>query len=87
MITQPTSIGMVQCPNEPCLFRYLLNGEEAFIIQYVDDSLIAGQTKAVKRLKEELAKQPNIFSPNSIHLRISWVWISPSPRRVRLPWP
>ena len=49
-------IGMVQCPNEPCLFRYLMNGDEAFIIQYVDDSLIAGQPMAVKKLKEELAK-------------------------------
>jgi hypothetical protein len=49
-------IGLIQCPNEPCLFRYLLNDAEAFIIQYVDDSLIAGQPTAVKKLKEELAK-------------------------------
>jgi hypothetical protein len=49
-------IGMIQCPNEPCLFRYLLNDDEAFIIQYVDDSLIAGKPKAVRKLKEELDK-------------------------------
>jgi hypothetical protein len=41
-------IGMVQCPNEPCLFRYLTNDDEAFIIQYVDDSLIAGQPSCEK---------------------------------------
>ncbi len=35
-------IGLTQCPNKPCLFRYLFDGGEAFIIQYVDDSLIAG---------------------------------------------
>jgi hypothetical protein len=49
-------IGLVQCPNEPCLFRYLHNDAEAFIIQYVDDSLIAGQPTAVKMLQQELAK-------------------------------
>ncbi len=26
-------IGLVQCPNEHCLFRYLLNDDEAFIIR------------------------------------------------------
>jgi hypothetical protein len=87
MITQLTSlkkVGMVQCPDELCLFRYLINGDEAFIIQYLDDSLIAGQPKAVKKLKEELA---NISSANSTHLRISWIRISPTPGRGRLPWP
>jgi hypothetical protein len=49
-------IGLVQCPNEPCLFRYLHNDAEAFIIQYVEDSLIAGQQTAVNKLKNELVK-------------------------------
>jgi hypothetical protein len=49
-------IGLVQCPNEPCLFRYLHHGDEAFIIQYVDDSLIAGKPRAVKKLEQELTK-------------------------------
>jgi hypothetical protein len=51
-----THIGLTQCLNEPCLFRYLHEDQEAFLIQYVDDSLIAGQAKTVERLKEELAK-------------------------------
>ena len=49
-------IGLTQCPNEPCLFRYLYEGEEAFLIQYVDDSLIAGKDKAVNKLQAELKR-------------------------------
>ncbi len=49
-------IGMTQCPNEPCLFCYLYQGHEAFLIQYVDDSLISGQPQAVEQLKAELQK-------------------------------
>ncbi len=32
-------IGLTQCPNEPCLFRYLNNDDAAFLILYVDDAL------------------------------------------------
>jgi hypothetical protein len=49
-------IGLTQCPNEPCLFRYLYNGDEAFLIQYVDDSLIAEKEKAVSHLQNELKR-------------------------------
>ncbi len=31
-----TQIVLTQCPNEPCLFRYLHEDHEAFLIQYVD---------------------------------------------------
>ncbi len=34
----------------------MFDGGEAFIIQYVDDSLIAGTEKAVQKLEAELAK-------------------------------
>ncbi len=47
---------MQQCPTEPCLYRYLLNGDECFLIQYVDDSLIAGHPKAIEHLKQEMRK-------------------------------
>ena len=48
-------IGMKQCAYEPCLFRYVLRpGEECFLLQYVDDSLIAGTKKAIESLKEKL---------------------------------
>ncbi len=49
-------IGMKQCPIEPCLFRYLHNDEECFLIQYVDDSLIAGHPTAINHLKQEMRK-------------------------------
>jgi len=44
-------IGLTQCPLEPCLFRYLVRGKECFLIQYVDDSLIAGHPLAVSTLQ------------------------------------
>ena len=48
-------IGMKQCPNEPCLFRFLpAPNEECFLLQYVDDSLIAGTPKAIQILEERL---------------------------------
>jgi hypothetical protein len=47
---------MKQCPTEPCLFRYLHNNEECFLIQYVDDSLIAGQPHAIEHLKQQMRK-------------------------------
>jgi hypothetical protein len=49
-------IGMKQCPTEPCLFRYLLNRDECFLIQYVDNSLIAGHPTAIEHLKQEMRK-------------------------------
>jgi hypothetical protein len=46
---------MKQCEYEPRLFRYVLRpGEECFLLQYVDDSLIAGTKKAIESLKEKL---------------------------------
>jgi hypothetical protein len=45
-----------QCPNEPCLFRYLYEGEECFLFQYVDYSLISETTKVLNHLKQELQK-------------------------------
>jgi hypothetical protein len=48
---------MTQCPTEPCLFRYLHESDECFLIQYVDYSLIAGHpNKATNHLKQEMAK-------------------------------
>jgi hypothetical protein len=32
-----TQIGMQQCSHEPCLFRYVHNEDECFLLQYVDD--------------------------------------------------
>jgi hypothetical protein len=57
MITLAT-IGLTQCPNEPCLFlfRYLYDGEECYLLQYVDDSLISGTPKALKHLQQQLQK-------------------------------
>ena len=49
-------IGLTQCPLEPCLFRYLVEDTECFLIQYVDDSLIAGHPNAIQRLKQEMQK-------------------------------
>ncbi len=49
-------IGLTQCPTEPCLFRYLTQEGEFFLIQYVDDSLIAGQPKAIEKLESEMKK-------------------------------
>jgi hypothetical protein len=49
-------IGLTQCPNEPCLFRYLHAGEECCLLQYVDDSLISGTPTALKHLQEQLKK-------------------------------
>ena len=50
------NIGLTQCPNEPCLFRYLYDGEECYLLQYVDDSLISGTPKALKHLQQQLQK-------------------------------
>ncbi len=49
-------IGLTQCPNEPCLFRYLYKEEECYLLQYVDDSLVSGTPKALKDLQEQLQK-------------------------------
>ena len=52
-----SKLGLTQCPNEPCLFRYVYEGEECYLLQYVDDSLLSGTTKALTQLKKELQKQ------------------------------
>ncbi len=60
--TQPLftliKLGLKQCPNEPCLFQYIYEyeGEECYLLQYVDDSLISGTTKALNHLKQQLQK-------------------------------
>jgi hypothetical protein len=51
-----SKIGLTQCPNEPCLFRYIYEGEECYLLQYVDDSLLAGNPKALKHLQIQLSK-------------------------------
>ncbi len=47
-------IGFTQCPNEPCLFRYLKNDDAAFLILYADDVLISGPEKIVQEILREL---------------------------------
>jgi hypothetical protein len=47
-------IGLSQCELEPCLFRYLVDDAECFLLQYVDDSLIAGHPKAMEKLQHEM---------------------------------
>jgi hypothetical protein len=51
-----TQIGFTQCPNEPCLFRYLKNDDAAFLILYVDDALISGPETIVKDIQQQLTK-------------------------------
>ena len=51
-----TQIGLKQCPNEPCLFRYTNEGEECYLLQYVDDSLLSGTPKALTHLQTQLSK-------------------------------
>jgi hypothetical protein len=51
-------IGMTQCPYEPCLFRYVLcPGEQCFLLQYVDDSLISGTQRAIDSLEAKLKQR------------------------------
>jgi hypothetical protein len=47
-------IGFTQCPNEPCLFRYLKNDHAAFLILYVDDTLISGPEQLVQEIQTKL---------------------------------
>ncbi len=47
-------IGLTQCPNEPCLFRYLKNDDAAFLILYVDDALISGPEHLVQEIQKHL---------------------------------
>jgi hypothetical protein len=51
-----TTIGMTQSLIEPCLFRMLFQGKEAFLILYVDDALIVGQPTIVTHIKQQLQK-------------------------------
>jgi hypothetical protein len=45
-----THIGLLPCPNDPCLYRYLHKESVCFVLQYVDDALIAGEQIAVDHL-------------------------------------
>jgi hypothetical protein len=47
---------MLQCPNEPFLFRLLHNDSECFLLLYVDDALITGKPTAVKYLQKKLSQ-------------------------------
>ncbi len=49
-------IGLTQCPSDPCLFRYLYEGSECFLLQYMDDSLISGDDIDLKQQQKELTK-------------------------------
>jgi hypothetical protein len=56
-VTVLTHIGFTKCPNDPCLFRYLhTDGSACFLLQYVDDALIAGDQPAVDSVQNELKK-------------------------------
>jgi hypothetical protein len=48
------SIGLITCPSEPCLFRYLGEEGACFVLVYVDDSLLGGDKRAVEKIKAEL---------------------------------
>ncbi len=49
--------GMKQCTIEPCLFRFNRSkDEECFLLQYYDDSLIAGTKEAIRQLQHKLNK-------------------------------
>jgi hypothetical protein len=41
-------------PNEPCLFRFLHGTSVCFLLQNVDDGLIAGDKLAIKKLQQEM---------------------------------
>ena len=47
-------IGLKQCPNEPCLHRYLDKTGECFVLTYVDDALITGTRATVERIQAKL---------------------------------
>jgi hypothetical protein len=49
-----STIGFTQCPNEPCLFRYLKHDDAAFLILYVDDALISGPLHLVEEIQKQL---------------------------------
>jgi hypothetical protein len=61
-------IGFTKCPNDPCLFRYLhIDRSVCFLLQYVDDALIAGDKPALETVQTELKKYFNAnFSPPTI---------------------
>ena len=54
------TIGLIQCPNEPCLFRYISSSglkHVCFLILYVDDGLIIGESEAINYVCTELSKR------------------------------
>jgi hypothetical protein len=42
--------------HEPCLFRYIYEREEFYLLQYVDDLLLSGTVEALNHLKQQLQK-------------------------------
>jgi hypothetical protein len=52
-----SQIGLKQCPNEPCLFRFLYEGEECYLLQYVDDSFFdLGHSQSTPAPTKTIAK-------------------------------
>jgi hypothetical protein len=49
-------IGLHTCPNDPCLFRYLYEDSVCFLLQYVDDTLISGEPKAIAQIQKEIKR-------------------------------
>jgi hypothetical protein len=49
-------LGLTICPNEPCLFRYIYRDSVCYLLQYVDDALISGETKAIQHLQTQMTK-------------------------------
>jgi hypothetical protein len=47
-------LGLTICPNEPCLFRYLYKGSVRYLLQYVDDALIAGEPTVIQFLQQQM---------------------------------
>ena len=47
-------IGLKQCPNEPCLHRYIDETGECFVLTYVDDALITGTKATVEKIQAKL---------------------------------
>ena len=59
-----TQIGFTQCPSEPCLFRYLMDEQAAFLILYVDDALISGPETLVTDIQNKLREYFDVkFTP------------------------
>jgi hypothetical protein len=49
------SIGLKPCPNEPCLYRYMDEHGACFVLLYVDDALITGDTETVNNVENKIS--------------------------------